>query len=748
MSPLVFVLLAALCATGPVASIDVGTGLIRDVPNRARQHASSVRSTVTCDRVRRTCVMRNVYVVNGIIHAFVTEPVLKQLTETKIEVYTGIGFRSPVFRFKRADPHATTFVPEKDELQNFVYLHTEEIPVSFSRLPVVNEQSVLFSLLWDNIFRTLYAGTGAWYTLMESGLWSGTGNRLLLVDPARPVQFRYLIEAVSKHPVVDMNVSSDAAYAAMVIGISKNYGIPEITEEGPYSSVQRLRREAFWKFAKAIKTYYNPSQHSVPRRSRRPHVLFISRDSGLRRLINQAELVSQLQQMPLDVSLVSFDNMSFADQLRHVSQADALVTVHGAALAHTMFLRPGSFVVEIFPYEFRKTVYLNIARMMDVRYLRWQSRELNHSVFHWEYVERNRFTSLPQERVKSLPIIWNNMDSKNYWRNQDLLVDIPALQQVVDTFSWTWMNGEDARFLAYMPSGSAAHQILTLQAACRFAQILNRTLVLPLFRSESGVSSIAYQPVHRYLNMGALTELPCRYCLLENFVSLNELQSLGRLHYHPNLNLSLAEQFDYYNGQSPLTFSEVVNDPTDYPLDEKQIRDRYAQDSSRVLALGAIFFYFETERMQPRDYVVKQDPATLLSDTDIATSVQTAVKFRPYLLDMTRDILDGIDGRYVAIRLDERCPGSIDRLLSQLSQLNANTSYVYISNPSSRANQLIANRSFRAIALEDLLQEDDLEKLDGFEKVMLDLSICAYSDTFFGCSDSFSWLVNQRRSLL
>ncbi|KAH0591774.1 hypothetical protein MHUMG1_10473 [Metarhizium humberi] len=72
----------------------------------------------------------------------------------------------------------------------------------------------------------------------------------------------------------------------------------------------------------------------------------------------------------LDLEVVDFEHISFAQQLRIIRETDLLIGIHGAGLTHTMFLPPGSAVVEILPGNVEKRGFQNFAQMLGHGYQR------------------------------------------------------------------------------------------------------------------------------------------------------------------------------------------------------------------------------------------------------------------------------------------------------------------------------------------------------------------------------------------
>ncbi|ORY58064.1 uncharacterized protein BCR38DRAFT_447892 [Pseudomassariella vexata] len=102
-------------------------------------------------------------------------------------------------------------------------------------------------------------------------------------------------------------------------------------------------------------------------------VTFIDRRSG-RRLVDQEKLVAALERryadspVRLEVHLVDFAAIPFAQQVQLVRDSDVLAGVHGAGLTHTLWLREPSAVVEILPEGFMHKGFRNLAGALGHEY--------------------------------------------------------------------------------------------------------------------------------------------------------------------------------------------------------------------------------------------------------------------------------------------------------------------------------------------------------------------------------------------
>ena len=82
------------------------------------------------------------------------------------------------------------------------------------------------------------------------------------------------------------------------------------------------------------------------------------------------------------MQLSTFDNVRgakglppppYKEQVRLIFRTDALVAAHGAGLASIVAMRPGTAVVELFPQNFRYHMYAELAALIGVEYVAFES---------------------------------------------------------------------------------------------------------------------------------------------------------------------------------------------------------------------------------------------------------------------------------------------------------------------------------------------------------------------------------------
>ena len=142
----------------------------------------------------------------------------------------------------------------------------------------------------------------------------------------------------------------------------------------------------------------------------RPLVLtFLSRTEK-RSLINKEAYIDglRLSYPNVEINLVNFASLPFAEQLRTIRETDILAGVHGAGLTHGIFLRPSSTMVEIMPPNFNHKGFRNLAKFSGHRYFTTHADEhANYTTPKgWQtddvFIEQDRFNGLMNAAIKSM----------------------------------------------------------------------------------------------------------------------------------------------------------------------------------------------------------------------------------------------------------------------------------------------------------------------------------------------------------
>ncbi|MCS6815651.1 MAG: glycosyltransferase family 61 protein, partial [Cyanobacteria bacterium] len=98
-----------------------------------------------------------------------------------------------------------------------------------------------------------------------------------------------------------------------------------------------------------------------------PARLYITRRAAAtRKIINEAALIAYLE--TLGFCTVELESMPFQEQVALMSQATAVVAVHGSGLTNIVFCKPGTCVVELLSRNYLTPYYSFISKQVGLRY--------------------------------------------------------------------------------------------------------------------------------------------------------------------------------------------------------------------------------------------------------------------------------------------------------------------------------------------------------------------------------------------
>ncbi|KYK60939.1 glycosyltransferase family 61 protein [Drechmeria coniospora] len=168
-------------------------------------------------------------------------------------------------------------------------------------------------------------------------------------------------------------------------------------------------------FASRVFAHYNAT--TPVKENNKVVVTYIRRTTTRKLMDEDAHMQALRDKIPhMELVVLDFAAMPFAEQVKAVRETDLLIGVHGAGLTHLMFLQPGSAVIEILPERFQHKGFRNLAQMLGIGYFRahtqmhgdargpnqWQSDNVE--------IERKRFVDLVRFGVASL----YNTGTKSY----------------------------------------------------------------------------------------------------------------------------------------------------------------------------------------------------------------------------------------------------------------------------------------------------------------------------------------------
>ena len=361
---------------------------------------------------------------------------------------------------------------EASSVHNHTYsfFNYVDMPVSASRLFKINWMAtpVLITKRFkpDNLMHVIHDDIlPIYYKLKLSNLGGNSSERfsttLFFDDSWEEGQFFKLYNILSdSQPILKSNlkdISGLTCFRSALIGLPKStlwydYGFHQpqaplanrkVTATEVGSMVEYVRRE----LGIALGTDKND------------YFVLVSRKST-RRILNEMELsLSLSRELGVKVVHVSQEQYSIEQLIEMVSNARGLIGMHGSLLTLAIFLPPGSFLIELFPYAVNPdhyTPYKTLVNLpnMDIEYRAWQNTDPKKSEGHPELGGLENLSPAEQEEIMAQTEVPRHIccddPSWLYHIYQDTEVDIDAVIALV----------KSALRSAYTDSERAADKII------------------------------------------------------------------------------------------------------------------------------------------------------------------------------------------------------------------------------------------------------------------------------------------------
>lgn len=126
-----------------------------------------------------------------------------------------------------------------------------------------------------------------------------------------------------------------------------------------------------------------------------------------RKILNAERLVREINDVAeIPVKMVTLEG-DLKEIIGTISGASILISVHGSALILSMFLKPGSIIIELFPFGVkaeRYAPYKTLANIINLSYFSWENVFENNTVTHpdWPREHGGLMHLLPDDRNRIL----------------------------------------------------------------------------------------------------------------------------------------------------------------------------------------------------------------------------------------------------------------------------------------------------------------------------------------------------------
>lgn len=233
-------------------------------------------------------------------------------------------------------------------------------------------------------------------------------TQVLVLDEHEEGPYFDLWTLFAQRPVLRLSNLTDSDQFGRFNAIIPLPGASNPTWQGDWEVNPCTKGSLLQVFSRRVLNFYSATESdSFNDRDDKVKVTFIDR-VGSRRLLNSAVYLEELKKAfpRVEIQSIDFAAIPFREQVRISHQTDVLVGVHGAGLAHGMFLQEGSAMVEILPAELDHKGFHNLAKLLGHTYFRTHARKprAKRDAWHHEdvFLEKQRFVELVGAAIKSV----------------------------------------------------------------------------------------------------------------------------------------------------------------------------------------------------------------------------------------------------------------------------------------------------------------------------------------------------------
>lgn len=166
---------------------------------------------------------------------------------------------------------------------------------------------------------------------------------------------------------------------------------------------------------------------------KKPIILFSGRKTNKRSLTNYDEIYEKMTQKfseKFQIEKIFYEEHDMATQIEKTYKSSIMIGIHGSGLSHVCWMRPGTVMVEIFPYRFDcRDWYERTTNVSAVKYFKYVPKDESESPGASQSV-RNCWDKTPKCEGKCLDLLRDQNISINVDRFIKLMNEaINALQQ-------------------------------------------------------------------------------------------------------------------------------------------------------------------------------------------------------------------------------------------------------------------------------------------------------------------------------
>lgn len=205
-------------------------------------------------------------------------------------------------------------------------------------------------------------------------------------------KYGYAISHLSNHPAIDFsNDKRTHCFSEVIVGLKIHDELAidpakmddhktirdfrNFLDEAYKPRIRGIIKEETEKLSKAQKTQIKAPNTQNQLSLERPKLVILSRN-GSRKIENEGRLVKVAKEVGFNVQILRPKRSTELEKIyMHMNSSDVMVGVHGAAMTHFLFMRPGSVFIQVVPLGTdwaAQTYYGEPAVKLGLRYINYK----------------------------------------------------------------------------------------------------------------------------------------------------------------------------------------------------------------------------------------------------------------------------------------------------------------------------------------------------------------------------------------
>ncbi|KAF7819046.1 beta-1,2-xylosyltransferase XYXT1-like [Senna tora] len=247
------------------------------------------------------------------------------------------------------------------------------------------------------------------------------------------MKYRDVLSQLTDFPLIDFNTDNRThCFSQATIGLTIHDELTVnptlMTNKGHQNkTIQDFRSLLNSAYSPRIKNLMTKETKRVINKRKKPKMVVISR-TGSRSVRNENAMVKKAEEMGFEVEVMRPNRRTEMSKIyRTLNESDVMVGVHGAAMTHFLFMRPGRVFLQVVPLGTTwaaETYYGEPARKMGLKYIGYEIGARESSL--WEKYDR-------EDPVLRDP---NSINKKGweytkriYLENQNVTLDLRRFQR-------------------------------------------------------------------------------------------------------------------------------------------------------------------------------------------------------------------------------------------------------------------------------------------------------------------------------